>query len=276
MKAYSDSIRNAELLESLYIEQRLSSREIGCQLGVNDRLVRTWLSRFGIPTRTCREGTQIYWEHRSKRVLKICSVCSKEFTVPFNRAKRSKYCSRECKTKDSADSLRKAYRVFWQAHPRRDKICPVCHTAFSVPFSHGRRKYCSNQCQGIAQMMANGANKAPTIPEQRIIEIVGKYLPDFKYNGNGQLGVVLGGMIPDFVNTNGKKQVIEVFGDYYHGKLCKNWKNSELGKTMAYNSIGYDCLILWEHDIKSQRDEDIVATIEGFCRPKAKRRVTYG
>lgn len=274
MKAYPDAIKNARLLESLYIEQKLSSGEIGSQLGVDARLVHTWLHKFGIPTRSHGEAIQIYWKHRSERVLKICSVCSKEFTVPFNRAKRSKkfYCSWECKTKDSADQLRKAYRVFWQAHPRIDKVCPVCHTAFSVPFSHGRRKHCSKQCQGAAQMMANGAKKTPTIPEQKIIDIVSKHFPDFKYNGNGELSVVLAGMIPDFINTNGKKQVIEVFGDYYHGKGCRNWKDSELGKEMAYNSIGYDCLILWEHDIKSKKDEDIVTTIKAFCRPKAKRR----
>lgn len=274
MKVYPDTIRNAELLESLYISQKLSSGEIGSQLGVDARLVSTWLSRFGVPTRSQREAIQIYWEHQSRRVPKICSVCSKEFTVPLNRAKRAKksYCSWECKTKDAANSLRKAYRVFWQDHPRIDKICPVCHTAFSVPFSHGKRKNCSKQCQGAAQMIANGVNKTPTIPEQKIIDIVSKHFPDFKYNGNGELAVVLAGMIPDFINTNGKKQVIEVFGDYYHGQLCKNWKDSELGKTMAYNSIGFDCLILWEHDIKSKKDEDIVATIEGFCHPKAKRR----
>ena len=274
MKAHPSSIRNAQLLESLYIEQKLSSKEIGVQLGVNARLVRTWLYNFGIPTRSHGEYSQISWNHRSTRVLKICSVCSKEFTVPLKRAKRPKkfYCSRECQIKDYAGSLGKACKVFRQAHPRREKTCPVCHTAFSVPFSGGWRKYCSDQCKGIAQMMANGARKTPTMPEQRIIEIVGKHFPDFKYNGNGELAIVLAGMIPDFINTNGGKQVIEVFGDYYHGQICRNWKNSELGKTMAYNSIGYNCLVLWEHDIKSKKDEDIVDTIEAFCRPKRKRR----
>jgi len=274
VKTYPDSIRNAKLLESLYIEQELSSKEIGSQLGVNDRLVRTWLYRFGIPTRSQGEAIQISWKHRSTRVLKICSVCSKEFTVPLNRAKRSKkfYCSRECQIKDSADSLSKAHKVFWQDHPKIDKVCPVCHTAFSVPFSHGRRKYCSDQCKGVAQMIANGARKTPTIPEQKIIEIVSKHFPDFKYNGNGELGVVLGGMIPDFINTNGRKQVIEVFGDYYHGKICKNWKNSELGKTMAYNSLGYKCLVIWEREIKDRTDDDLIGIIRKFSR----RKVTYG
>jgi hypothetical protein len=274
MKAYSGSIRNAQLLESLYIEQKLSSKDISRQLGVNDRLVRGWLYKFGIPTRSFGEAIQISWNHRRKRALKICPVCSKEFTVPFYRIKRAKklYCSRECQIKDYAGSLGKACTVFRQAHPRRDKTCPICHTVFSAPFSHwGRRKFCSDQCRGIAQMMVNGAKKTPTIPEQRIIEIVGKHFPDFKYNGNGELAVVLAGMIPDFININGRKQAIEVFGDYYHGQICRNWKNSELGKIMAYNSIGYNCLVLWEHEIKDRTDDELIGIIGKFSK-----EVTHG
>jgi len=121
-------------------------------------------------------------------------------------------------------------------------------------------------------MMANGAKKTPTIPEQKIIEIVSEHFPDFKYNGNGELSVVLAGMIPDFINTNGRKQVIEVFGDYYHGKICKNWKNSELGKKMAYNSLGYKCLVIWEREIKDRTDDELVGIIRKFSR----RKVSHG
>jgi len=117
-------------------------------------------------------------------------------------------------------------------------------------------------------MMNRGANKAPTRPEARIIRIVNKHFPDFKYNGNGQLGVILGGMIPDFLNVNGKKQVIEVFGDYYHGSICRNWKNSELGKRMAYNSLGYRCLVIWESELQSKTDQELVDTIRKFRRGK--------
>lgn len=269
MKTYPSSIRNARLLESLYVEQKLSSREIGFQLGVNDRLVRTWLYKFGIPTRSLREANRVSGpKYRDKKELRICSVCDKEFKASRFRVKRAKklYCSRECQIKDYASSLGKACTAFRQAHPRIAKTCPVCHTAFSVPFSHGRRKYCSYQCKGVVQMMANGAKKTPTIPEQRIIEIVGKHFPGFKYNGNGELAVVLAGMIPDFININGKKQVIEVFGDYYHGQICRNWKNSELGKTMAYNSIGYNCLVLWELEIRHRTDDELIGIIKKFSR----------
>lgn len=267
MKAHAEAIRNAALLRSLYVEQKLSSQEIGAQLGVNGRLVRTWLHKFGIAMRSFTEAQYLSWPKRRKRVPAICPICGKGFEVIPSRAKRAKrfYCSRECQVKDCA-ALNKAKWTFQQAHPRIEKICPICHTVFSVPFSQGRRKYCSDQCKGAARMMACGANKTPTQPELRIIGIVSKHFPEFKYNGNGQLDVILGGMIPDFFNVNGKKQVIEVFGDYYHGTICRNWRNSELGKRMVYNSLGYKCLVLWESEIENNTDEELVDTIRKFAK----------
>jgi len=270
MKAYPETIRNAALLRLLYIEQKLSSEEIGQRLGINGRLIRTWLHKFGIPMRSRNEFQRLRWQRHKVRKPAICSTCGKELTVIPYRYKRYKkfYCSRDCQIKDSARSLGMAKEIRLKTHPRIEKICPICHTVFSVPFSHSCRKYCSDQCKGAAQMMACGANKTPTQPELRIIEILNRHFPEFKYNGNGQLGVILGGMIPDFLNVNGKKQVIEVFGDYYHGTICRNWRNSELGKKMAYNSLGYKCLVIWQSEIENKTDEELVDTIRKFSKGK--------
>jgi G:T-mismatch repair DNA endonuclease (very short patch repair protein) len=268
---YPASIRDRVLLHSLYIEQRLSSREIGAMLGINDRLVRTWLKNFGIATRSHKEAGAISAaKYLSKKVLRVCPICPREFEVHLYRTKRAKvlYCSRECLIKDPHSSLNKALEVRRRQHPRVSKTCPVCETLFTVPFSHGRRKYCSDQCKGVAHMAAMARRKEPTMPEQRIKAILDRHFPEFKYNGNANLGVVLGSMIPDFVNTNGKKQVIEVFGDYYHGKLCSTWKNSELGKKMAYNFIGYRCLVLWEHETKTKTEAELVNIISHFSNTK--------
>lgn len=279
MKTYSVAVKNARLLQALYLDQNLSSEEIARRLGIDGRLIRTWLYKFGIPLRSPSEFLRLSWQKRRKKITATCFICGKELAVIPSRYKKFKkfYCTRECQIKDYGGSLDKARQTYCQTHPRTEKVCPVCHTIFSVVFSTAQRRiYCSYQCKGIAQMIANGAKKTPTGPEQKIIDIIGKHFPDFKYNGNGELAVVLAGMIPDFININGRKQIIEVFGDYYHGQICRNWKNSELGKRMAYNSIGYDCLILWEHDIKNQKDEDIVASITAFCHPKAKRGYYHG
>lgn len=110
--------------------------------------------------------------------------------------------------------------------------------------------------------------KKPTNPEKKLEAILNDHFPEFKYNGDGGLGVTLGGLTPDFVNINGKKDVIEVFGDYYHSPefLGNRWQSSELGKIMIYNSLGWKCLVIWEHELKALPEREIVKKITNFSK----------
>lgn len=111
----------------------------------------------------------------------------------------------------------------------------------------------------------------PTKPERQLIDILSRYFPEFEYNGDGRLGVTLGGLIPDFINVNGKKDLIEVFGDYYHSPevIGDDWRRSELGKIMIYNSLGWKCLVIWQHELKELSEQQIVHKIKTFFREKA-------
>lgn len=118
----------------------------------------------------------------------------------------------------------------------------------------------------IAKVM-KGRSVRPTKPELILIDILGKHLPEFGYNGDFSLGVVITGLIPDFVNVNGKKEIIELFGDYFHsGKIRAKWHASELGRIMAYNSLGYRCLVIWEREIYEQPESEIIDKIRQFFR----------
>lgn len=86
--------------------------------------------------------------------------------------------------------------------------------------------------------------------------------PEFKYNGDGRLGIVLAGLVPDFVNIDGRKQVIELFGDYWHNMDGIKWHQTELGRIATYKSVGWDCLIIWEHELKDI--ETVKAKIKQF------------
>ena len=63
-------------------------------------------------------------------------------------------------------------------------------------------------------------------------------------------------MIPDFINVNGKKMVIEVFGIAYHDpeKAFMNvgWKRQEFGRKAVYSQLGYECVVLWEDRINAE------------------------
>ena len=111
---------------------------------------------------------------------------------------------------------------------------------------------------------------SPNQSELKLASILDEIAPTFQYNGGYELGISLRGLIPDFVNTNGKKQVIELFGDYWHSEtMAGSWHRCELGRTMAYHSIGYDCLVIWEHELKDK--EKMRSKILSFTRRRQKK-----
>ena len=95
-----------------------------------------------------------------------------------------------------------------------------------------------------------GMSMKPTRPEKHLDELLQYYLPgQYKYNGDYSLGCSIGGRIPDFVNINSQKKVIEMYGDYWH-----KGENPQ-DKIDQYLVYGWFCLIIWEHELK---DEDEV------------------
>jgi G:T-mismatch repair DNA endonuclease (very short patch repair protein) len=107
---------------------------------------------------------------------------------------------------------------------------------------------------------AHTRNKKPTNPEREMCELLDNILPKvYAYNGNYKLGISIGNRIPDFVNINGKKQVIEVWGDYWHrNHRSDDWVNH-------YKKFGFDCLVIWENELKNNKDnvQKRILTFEG-------------
>ena len=122
------------------------------------------------------------------------------------------------------------------------------------------RNFCSHACQGKVlrpskKQIRNAllANlKKPNKVELSLNKILQKHFPDqFAYNGNLSRGVMLENLVPDFVNVNGEKMVIELFGDYWHGdeKTANRWKNTEFGRKAVYSQLGYKSVVIWEHEL---------------------------
>lgn len=108
----------------------------------------------------------------------------------------------------------------------------------------------------------------PNRLETKVLEAINKHHLPYRYTGDG--GFIIHGICPDFINTNNQKIVIEVFGNYFHSPevLGNEWRRTELGRIMVYNSFGFRCLILWEDDIWSATSEEIAKQIRNFERRK--------
>ena len=103
--------------------------------------------------------------------------------------------------------------------------------------------------------------KKPNQQEQRLQGILDECFPnEFVYNGDCSLGITLNSMIPDFVNINDKKQVIELFGDYWH-------RNDNPEERIArYKEVGWDALVIWEHELNDL--ECLLQKIKGVANAK--------
>lgn len=105
-------------------------------------------------------------------------------------------------------------------------------------------------------------NAKPNGVELYLDFILQNRFPDeWKYVGDGNC--VINGLLPDFINCNGKKKIIEVFGDYWHTKKKKmRYSYTEEGRKKAFNEVGYDTLIIWEHEFEDENK--IIEKIRGF------------
>ena len=94
-----------------------------------------------------------------------------------------------------------------------------------------------------------GCIKKPNRPEKKLIKLFKLNNLPYKYVGNGQ--VIIGNKNPDFINCNGQKKIIEMFGDYWHSEKNKklNWKITEFGTKAIYSQYGFKTLVIWQSEL---------------------------
>ncbi|MCK4526001.1 hypothetical protein KAW18_01415 [candidate division WOR-3 bacterium] len=109
-------------------------------------------------------------------------------------------------------------------------------------------KHRQNLREIIIENLKKGVyNRKPTQPEKDTDSIVQNLIPnEYKYNGNYDLGISIGGKIPDFVNVNGKKKAIDLFGDYWH-----EGEDPQI-RIDLFKKCGWDLLVIWEHELKNR------------------------
>jgi len=100
------------------------------------------------------------------------------------------------------------------------------------------------------------ANKAHRRPqnklEKRVEELLNRIAPNqYKFVGDGK--IYIHKFNPDFINCNGQKKIIEVYGDYWHN--LPNYKIRDAERLKVYKEYGYETLVLWESDINNNRIE---------------------
>jgi hypothetical protein len=83
----------------------------------------------------------------------------------------------------------------------------------------------------------------PNFKEKFLDSIIQLVRPsEFQYVGDGK--VIIEGKCPDWINVNGKKQIIEFFGKRWHKP-----EDEEI-RSIYFAKYGYETLVVWESEIK--------------------------
>jgi len=91
--------------------------------------------------------------------------------------------------------------------------------------------------------MQKARNISPNKAETNLGNLLNKLFPkEYKYVGDFQFW--LGGKNPDFMNINGQKKLIELYGDYWHKD------DDPQDRIDHFKQYGFNTLVIWEHELK--------------------------
>jgi len=214
-------------LADLYLNKRLKIRELSQHYRTNDRIVRKWLVSYGIPLRDKNDNLKTEWSDNERQHL---SQKRKEF---LSNPKNLEAHLKATQTEKRRERAAKANRESWQDPEKRAKRM-------------------SN--------MLKASFKRPTQPEQRLIDLIAKYNLPYRYTGDGSF--IVAGLNPDFVEVNGRKLAVDVFGDYWHNIKQDEPARTEQGRKAIFADYGWELVVLWEHEINNLPEEELVAQLK--------------
>lgn len=104
-------------------------------------------------------------------------------------------------------------------------------------------------------------HRGKTVPEIELEALLQRVAGNgFKFNDGW---FVLGGKVPDFVNVNGKKLLVEMFGSAWH-----TWDEPNL-RCDFFEPYGYQTLVVWDYELGRS---DLFSRVEKFVYPNQIER----
>lgn len=218
------------------------------------------------------ENNPFYGKHHTKETREMLSK-SKRGNIPWNKGKTSKddprilageqnpfYRKKQSEEAKEKISRKNKGQVAWNRGLTKETDVRVAGYSASI-------KELWQDSEFIQKVM-DGRKAKPNKSELQLEPLIQTARPnEFKYNGGFELGISLGGKIPDWVNCNGKKEVIEYFGQVWHSPLFTfreglPYHQTYKGTIEHYKKYGWKCLIIWEPELKEPKK--IVEKIKNF------------
>lgn len=224
-------LKNRTWLYQKYIEERLTQQEVGDIVGCCRTIVRHALIKKNISIRSPSEA------HKNP--------------------------SKKTREKMSKSHKGEKHSMYGKHHSEKTKE-KISHSLMgNIPWNKGKKNVYSEETLKVMTELRH-RQKIPThhtSPERKFEEICEKYNLPFRYVGDGQLWIGKEHLNPDFIENNGKKIIVEIFGDYWHSPLINpNLPERATFKYRkeCYKKHGFKAYFLWESDLKRPDAEQFV------------------
>ncbi len=222
-----------------YIENGKSSNAIAEEMWCSGVTILNYLKKYNIKTRTNSEALTLY-----------CKTYPNKF-----KGKNNGFYGRCHNKKHREACLRNnSHPNFIHGESIKSHYCKVCNE----PIHWKTFRFGNQTCQrhsakqnwknkDYVKNQIKARNVKQNKVECKLEKLLNNLYPNqYKFIGNGKL--ILDGLCPDFVNINGQKKIIELYGDYWHN--LQNMKQKDKKRIPTYAKYGYKTLIVWEHELK--------------------------
>jgi len=235
-----------EVLEKLYIKEGLSIKNIADRFPCGQDTIWRRIKEFGIAVR--KQG----WYK-----IKIPKNELKRLYLKDNLSLKTIGKIYGCNKNTIATRLRKfgitvKNKGAIEGHPPTNP-----KGTLKTTFKKGHKLWTNPQ---FIEAQRLGRNIKPNKTEIKLYQLLQKIYPnEYKFVGDGN--VTIDGLIPDFINSNGQKKIIELFGTYWHREGV-DYRRTEKGRREVFMKYGYKLLVIWEDELKNK--ESVIKKIRAF------------
>lgn len=206
----------AKKLRDMYIGQKLSAIKVAKKLHCPRGSMRWFLRKYKIPIRGAKEASRLnhWWvgRHHTKKTIKKMRKSSLGKPGTTNGRHRT-----ETEKKSMGEKLKVIMKLKWQ------------------------------DPEYVAKALKSW-RRTPNKSEMELNAIMQNLFPnEYKMNTRGEV-MVLGGKVPDFVNVNGQKKIIELYGDYWHRN------DNPQDRIDMFKKLGWDTIVIWGHELKDAQN----------------------
>lgn len=240
--------------DNLYYKQELSIREIAEMFGMSIQGIYMRARRLGFKLRSIGNCATERTKEKMSKAWSYEKHITEESKKNISKGMIGHVVTQETRQKISqANTGRKMPRELGERH---SKILKKRYASGEIVIWNKDKKgiYSQETIEKIRQArMKQRIPTSNTLPERKFMQMIKDYNLPYKYTGNGEIWIHHKN--PDFINVNGKKEVVEIFGRYWHTKgQGLSGKTREENKTKEhYKNYGFDCIVIWDDEIDNKQ-----------------------